>query len=200
MLLNRLISVNSSLGYPCIVCGDFNSAPDTNIYRFLTQHLIPEDQFARFLLPTDHNDPDSNHLTKIVSSSIDGTLSQEYKNRTVKSPSEVLRIQQLKELLENSKKFPLLKSAYSNYTDLDKSMTPSKYWNGEPAYTSYAGWKGTLDYIFLLDGEETKKSLKLTAILSIPEERLLSEQTGLPSEKFPSDHLSIGATFQLLNC
>lgn len=59
--------------------------------------------------------------------------------------------------------------------------------------------KGTLDYIFFSPvKKEDKDSVVLKSIVEIPSEEVLAKQTGLPSDEFGSDHVSIMATFELL--
>uniref|UniRef100_A0A0E0L225 Endonuclease/exonuclease/phosphatase domain-containing protein n=1 Tax=Oryza punctata TaxID=4537 RepID=A0A0E0L225_ORYPU len=65
---------------------------------------------------------------------------------------------------------------------------------GEPEFTNCTpGFTGTLDYIFLSDGS----SVKPTSLLRIPRGDSADVQGGLPNFHHPSDHLPIGADFQL---
>jgi CCR4-NOT transcription complex subunit 6 len=67
---------------------------------------------------------------------------------------------------------------------------------GEPEYTNYTpGFTGTLDYIFLLDGS----SVKPTSLLCLPRADSADVEGGLPNFHHPSDHLPIGADFQVLS-
>uniref|UniRef100_A0ACD5TGU8 Uncharacterized protein n=1 Tax=Avena sativa TaxID=4498 RepID=A0ACD5TGU8_AVESA len=67
---------------------------------------------------------------------------------------------------------------------------------GEPEYTNYTpGFTGTLDYIFLSDGS----SIKPTSLLRLPRGDSADVEGGLPNFHHPSDHLPIGADFQVLS-
>jgi len=199
MMLDHLISANKPLNFHTLVVGDFNSSPDTIIYSYLTKQELIEHKILSFLLPEDHNDPDSNHLMKVVSDSMqDGFFAKSYSERNLQSEDGQKRMKDLELLMEDSKKFPLLKSAYSNYTQLTGSK-PSEYWTGEPAYTNYTVWKGTLDYIFIFpirnNSNNQIKDIFVRSILEIPSEEVLG--VGLPNDTFSSDHLSIVCNLEL---
>lgn len=162
--------------------------------------ILLVEKHIRFLLPEDHGQPDSNHLIKLVESSLNGTL-DELNNRKASSERDKKRLEEVAQFLSDAKKYPLLHSVYRNYTDL-VPVKPCEFWSGEPPYTNYTTWKGTLDYIFIFPIKkevEEAKSLELIGVLEIPPEELLSKQTALPSDIFPSDHISIGCLLQL-NC
>ena len=66
---------------------------------------------------------------------------------------------------------------------------------------TYSLFKGTLDYIFFqISDHSTDSNLSINpvSILSIPNQVYLDP--GLPNENFSSDHISLLATFQLLDC
>ncbi|EMS64502.1 hypothetical protein TRIUR3_18641 [Triticum urartu] len=66
---------------------------------------------------------------------------------------------------------------------------------GEPEFTNCTpGFTGTLDYIFLSEGG----SIKPTSLLRIPRGGSPDVEGGLPNFHHPSDHLPIGADFQVL--
>jgi len=141
-------------------------------------------------------------LIKVVETSLNGTLHDGLVLRNADSEEAKQRLEQLETLLTNSKQWPLLRSVYGNYTTLVPSVKSNEYWTGEPPYTNFTAWKGTLDYIFMFpikqEHEKEKESLLLRSILEIPPENVLNIQTALPSDTFPSDHISIGCTFELL--
>uniref|UniRef100_A0A0D9WG34 Endonuclease/exonuclease/phosphatase domain-containing protein n=1 Tax=Leersia perrieri TaxID=77586 RepID=A0A0D9WG34_9ORYZ len=67
---------------------------------------------------------------------------------------------------------------------------------GEPEFTNCTpGFTGTLDYIFLSDGS----SVKPTSLLRLPRGDSVDVEGGLPNFQHPSDHLPIGADFQVLS-
>ncbi|ORY26923.1 hypothetical protein LY90DRAFT_705995 [Neocallimastix californiae] len=77
---------------------------------------------------------------------------------------------------------------------------------GEPTYTTYCTWKGTLDYVFLMDDNKFKYNdknisenfkdisfqptyLTVRKNLNIPNSNLL--EPGLPNLSYPSDHICL---------
>ncbi|GMH34693.1 hypothetical protein BSKO_02554 [Bryopsis sp. KO-2023] len=107
----------------------------------------------------------------------------------------------LQSLLPVHHKLPL-HSAYSAMAAsdrIDASMegfqaeSVTGFW--EPPFTTVTEtYKGTLDYIFY-----TPSLLRPTSLLELPAESEVSlSSTGLPNAKFSSDHICLGAEFQLL--
>ncbi|XP_052155907.1 carbon catabolite repressor protein 4 homolog 4-like [Oryza glaberrima] len=95
------------------------------------------------------------------------------------------------------KVYNYLVSANSDSTDEAPIKLRSLYAanGGEPEFTNCTpGFTGTLDYIFLSDGS----SVKPTSLLRIPRGDSADVQGGLPNFHHPSDHLPIGADFQVL--
>lgn len=69
------------------------------------------------------------------------------------------------------------------------------YTRGEPPFTNNTpGFTGTLDYIFF----SPFGCLKPVSFLELPDEDSPSVVGGLPNYQHPSDHLPIGAEFQVL--
>lgn len=67
---------------------------------------------------------------------------------------------------------------------------------GEPPFTNCTpGFTGTLDYIFISD----TSSLKPISLLEVPGPESPDIIGGLPNHHHPSDHLPIGADFQILS-
>ncbi|KAI8866167.1 Endonuclease/exonuclease/phosphatase [Ramicandelaber brevisporus] len=103
---------------------------------------------------------------------------------------------------------PNRRSIYSTYSKVnpdhydgsDRSNMYREY--GEPRFTAYDSWNGTLDYIFAWDyhdpeGDVSKsRSVQATHILSIPEEDKI--KPGMPNMTFPSDHLSLLTRIKLI--
>ncbi|KAK1696884.1 hypothetical protein QYE76_013581 [Lolium multiflorum] len=97
------------------------------------------------------------------------------------------------------KVYNYLVSANSESTDEVPLKLRSLYAanGGEPEYTNYTpGFTGTLDYIFLLD---SGSSVKPTSLLCLPRGDSADVVGGLPNFHHPSDHLPIGADFQVLS-
>jgi CCR4-NOT transcription complex subunit 6 len=64
----------------------------------------------------------------------------------------------------------------------------------EPETTNCAShFSGCLDYIWF-----SGKTLRPSAVLALPEEAVMNQLGGCPNQKFPSDHLSLMAQFELL--
>ncbi|KAJ2883107.1 RNA exonuclease ngl2 [Coemansia aciculifera] len=81
-----------------------------------------------------------------------------------------------------------LHSCYSTYANLDVAYR-TEQWPGEPIYTNYAKWKGTLDYIFY----KPSQGMHVRDVMSLPAEARM--KPGLPNESFASDHVSLLARF-----
>ena len=87
------------------------------------------------------------------------------------------------------------KSVYSTYTFYDPSYK-SIYWEGEPKFTTYSLYKGTLDYIlYSYNSNNSGLSLIPEQILELPSESDLD--TGIPNRIYPSDHISLCCIFKL---
>ncbi|XP_044450209.1 carbon catabolite repressor protein 4 homolog 4 isoform X2 [Aegilops tauschii subsp. strangulata] len=96
------------------------------------------------------------------------------------------------------KVYNYLVSASSESTDEALIKLHSLYAEngGEPEFTNCTpGFTGTLDYIFLSEGG----SVKPTSLLRIPRGGSPDVEGGLPNFHHPSDHLPIGADFQVLS-
>lgn len=65
---------------------------------------------------------------------------------------------------------------------------------GEPHFTNYTpGFTGTLDYILF-----SPENIKPVSYLELPEPEASDIQGGLPNYYHPSDHLPIGAEFEII--
>jgi len=185
-LLERLSGFQSSLNcsWPWIICGDFNTCPNDVPYNFLTKRDLPESIYYRMLAPLHQ----TNNLLNVVNASIEGHLEEQFQQRKAENEEDFQRIREIKELLSKAKaELPLLISAYQNYCDLDSEIKPHSHWYGEPPYSVFGNWKGVLDYIFITQNS----SLKILRILEIPKEDVLGKNVGIPSDIFPSDHISL---------
>lgn len=110
------------------------------------------------------------------------------------SPTEPL----YKSILLSPLKF---KSVYNSNTDYfdgsDKEEDVSLYAMGEPAFTTWkfrdegGEKKCTIDYMFM----STSPRLITHSVYRLPNEEELSTR-GLPSDRYPSDHISIACQFQ----
>ncbi|KAJ3138877.1 hypothetical protein HDU90_000782 [Geranomyces variabilis] len=174
ILINEITAVRkdlaqeSSLLWPTLMCGDWNTTPDDGVYKTLTkQDLSPADlaslEPGRYVPKKQLTEPNEASA---------GPLPV--------NPAPLSRI------LDSFATLPRLQSAYATYRSGE----------GEPAFTNYTNWKGTLDYLFLCEldtsnhqsGEEAKKSCRVSfsSILELPNATYL--EPGLPNSDFASDH------------
>lgn len=95
-------------------------------------------------------------------------------------------------LLDRMASLPRATSAYGQYVDVDTEASNDWAVSGEPRWTNYTEWKGTLDYIFqvALEGIEP---LVLQGLLKLPTEDMLLP--GLPNDQWGSDHLCLMAEY-----
>lgn len=64
----------------------------------------------------------------------------------------------------------------------------------EPSFTNFTpGFTGTLDYIFFSPSD----SIRPISFLELPESEWPEVIGGLPNFNYPSDHLPIGAEFEI---
>ncbi|KAJ2457593.1 RNA exonuclease ngl2 [Coemansia sp. RSA 2424] len=197
-------------GFAVISCGDFNTTPDDAGYALLTKTrpvTLNEWQLDN-LLPTTLVDEDVEEEggSGATSSSLsyadmasagtpsesDSTsnkrrkLEEEERQAEADFVRDQERVQRLVKHIQ-AENAPL-RSCYSTYADLDVAYR-TEQWPGEPVFTNYAKWKGTLDYIFFRPGQ----GLHAQAVMSLPAERHM--KPGLPNETFPSDHVALLARF-----
>ncbi|KAI7834226.1 Endonuclease/exonuclease/phosphatase [Kickxella alabastrina] len=205
-------------GYPVISCGDFNTTPDDAGYDLLTKPRpvsLSEWQLDNLLpLHADSKDSDedgddknqeadgshaSTNVFSYANVAAVGTAAESKdmarKRRKLEEQERLIddQLQRDTKLVQNlvtaiqADNQPM-RSCYDTYADLDPSYRTDQ-WKGEPIYTNYTSWKGTLDYIFYTPG----LGLEVRKILSLPAESRL--KPGLPNEVFSSDHVSILARF-----
>ena len=98
---------------------------------------------------------------------------------------------ELAHALASLEELPAGKSLYSRYQALKSGDDKA---TGEPPFTCYNDWAGTIDYIFQFAGED---QVTLQELLDLPEESECKKETGLPNEQFSSDHLCLMARLRL---
>jgi len=168
--------------WPVLMCGDYNTSPDQPLYKLITKHELTKEECEE--------------LEPIIAEGAELTSNP--------LPASYL--------IKKIKEFPIGKSSYASYRDNDSSHTINpnwkdgkEYFKGEPTYTTYCAWKGTLDYVFLMDDNEFKYSedtndnkfdasfqptyLTVAKNLNIPKSDLL--EPGLPNLSYPSDHICL---------
>jgi RNA exonuclease NGL2 len=170
---------------PFVLCGDFNLTPDSTLYQILTQGKPKEGHLDNFTYfeeyETSHSKDDvppptyTPEQTKIHEARIEHVL-------------DYIKVER--------SKLPLLRSVYSNYQLLAPnaySTLPAPPYTGEPPFTNFTdSFKGTLDYIFVKEGESKIVPQKLMDFPPLVE---LETNTALPNDVFSSDHLSIMCEF-----
>ncbi|KAJ2040599.1 RNA exonuclease ngl2 [Coemansia sp. S3946] len=190
--------------FPFISCGDFNTTPDDAGYALLTKPrpvVLNEWQLDN-LLPTTMVEEDESSSESTISyaamatagtsSESDDTsskrrrLEEEVKQAEIDFARDQERVQRLTKFIQADN--DPLRSCYSTYAELDTSYR-TEQWVGEPIYTNYAKWKGTLDYIFYRPGQ----GLDVRDVMSLPAEGRM--KPGLPNVTFPSDHVALLARF-----
>jgi len=132
---------------------------------------------------------DSANLLKVVDEGINN--SWKHYNRDPTTPADFARLKEVDELINTN--LPALRSVYGTYQQAF-TTADSCEWNGEPSYTSYAKWHGTIDYIFQVEGDT---QLKTVGILEIPPEAYIQKLVSLPNDLYGSDHVCIQAEFVL---
>lgn len=200
MMFDELLAMNTDLNFNAILCGDYNTSPNQPTYNFMVDRPgMKSERLLKFLTPKDHNDGDRNSLTKIVNEGVNGW---KHNNRNPESELDFKRLDEVAKILEHANNFPLCKSLYGNYTTLvPESKDASARWEGEPSFTSYALWKGTIDYVFLFPTrkeENSSPSMVPKAIRALPSAKELEPLIGLPNDKFGSDHLYLQAELVLI--
>lgn len=167
--------------YAVIVCGDFNTTPDDAGYQLMCRKRpvrLNQEQLDNLLPVTEEEDKEDRKED----------LEKEAKRLDEELERDQERVKRLAKDIED--RYGELVSCYGGYAYLDPTYKTDQ-WEGEPIYTNYTGWKGTLDYIFY--GPER---LKATQVLSLPAEDRM--KPGLPNNIYASDHVSLMSKFETL--
>ncbi|KAJ3197645.1 Glucose-repressible alcohol dehydrogenase transcriptional effector [Irineochytrium annulatum] len=161
---------------------DFNITPDSAIYRKLTSRtLTPED--IRLIHPSPYElglERDAN------AESLEGIAPPA--SPVLPTIEEKLTVDGMLTALGDITR---LESAYARYQAMDSNHVPGwerSVWEGEPFYTNFGVYRGTLDYIMHEPGP-----VRLRAITALMAKEEL--EPGLPNAHFPSDHLPLIAAF-----
>ncbi|KAJ2554266.1 RNA exonuclease ngl2 [Coemansia sp. RSA 1933] len=204
--------------FAVVSCGDFNTTPDDAGYDLLTKmrpvtlnEWQQDNLLPRTLEDEDEDDNDDPKSKDSKSASTNNELRPRSYAAIAASPydEESARVKRIKleeqerkleeqmkvdaERVQNlvstiQRDYTPLRSCYGTYADLDSTYL-TEQWQGEPIFTNYTDWKGTLDYIFFVPDS----GIYLREVLSLPEEKHL--KPGLPNDTFPSDHVSLVARF-----
>ncbi|KAJ2697219.1 RNA exonuclease ngl2 [Coemansia spiralis] len=203
---------NKYPGYPVIACGDYNTTPDDAGYDLLTKprpvslsewqldNLLPRSADAD---EGDGAEEESGGSPVLAYSEMAaaGTAAETAETQS-KRQKLALEERQAEEQLQRDTarvgrlvaamqaECQPLTSCYGTYADLDPTYATPQ-WKGEPIFTNYAKWKGTLDYILLSPG----RGISVRDVLSLPP--VSQMKPGLPNETFASDHVSVLARFDV---
>ncbi|KAJ2348405.1 RNA exonuclease ngl2 [Coemansia erecta] len=205
--------------YAVISCGDYNTTPDDAGYALLTtpRPVRLNDWQLDNLLPqtvasddvgsetNDDNDDDTDSAKPAPMSYSEmaaagtGAESEESvcKRRRLEAEErkadeqlqrDTGRVERLVSTMQAEGQ--VLESCYATYANVDPAYR-TEQWLGEPIYTNYSLWKGTLDYIFY----SPNRGLSVREVMSLPSEARL--KPGIPNDTFASDHVSLVARFDL---
>ncbi|EFC44439.1 predicted protein [Naegleria gruberi] len=214
LLIAHTLSVNHRYSnYPVLSVGDFNTTPNSIIYKLL--HLpgrtLTKDKKIDLTnqLSIDGIDIEDitledleryfNHVTfceeKFIQDLKDSNTPEEQIFEQLEMEKKK-RMKSIKELISHFvKNYPSFRSMYSWYGKLNpqdhEEMRVHFDWDhNEVLYTMYTpDFKSTLDYIFVWNTQQHSK-IELKRLLSIPLPKDIDE-TCLPSEKHSSDHFSL---------
>lgn len=164
---------SSAANYHLIMCGDYNTTPNTPLYKILTTPSAPDlvasqslsiDAFLQpptvFLPPVKPKDGSKGSPNQLGSletlCGMVGKTMEEIQSDEFYQSFKQQRLSEILSSIEHYRSFPPLNSAYSQYRSLDPESEVAcepfhgfEAWKGEPVYTSFEGaYKGTFDYIF----------------------------------------------------
>ncbi|CAG8486278.1 8863_t:CDS:2 [Ambispora leptoticha] len=187
ILAGNLIDMNKEFGFNIFFAGDLNTLPTDPTYKLLAHPncaLTPEEisLLENSMKTFNESEDEVFHEESIPSSSSSNPDSTTNSNEGIKQ----LRVS---ELLSRFATIPKSVSLYAKYYKEIEQGNPEIF--GEPKFTCYGHWfKGTLDYIFMMDYQENLfRNIKITKILKMPEEKDFSP--ALPNLRFNSDHLCL---------
>ncbi|XP_020090415.1 carbon catabolite repressor protein 4 homolog 3-like [Ananas comosus] len=157
---------------PILLAGDFNSTPDSAIYKFLsTSELNISEHDRRHLSGMDN--------CQFGLYAFPSFLKFKWTNDEVRNATGYSKSEQVKHPLK-------LRSSYATIQGNARTRGPQ----GEPLATSYhSKFLGTVDYIWYSTGLECRKVLDTLPIDT------LRKTGGLPTKEMGSDHLALVAEF-----
>ncbi|XP_042502965.1 LOW QUALITY PROTEIN: carbon catabolite repressor protein 4 homolog 3-like [Macadamia integrifolia] len=185
LLLSRANSLSGKWGnVPIVIAGDFNSTPQSAIYKFLSSSELDITLYESRNLSGQRNCHPAQFagIESQIRSTLtlmDGLLNNFWNNEKVTiatgSPNVTVVGHPLK-----------LKSSYASL----KASSRTRGFCGEPLATSYhSNFLGTVDYLWYTEG------LIPTRVLDIPPIYILRKTGGLPYKRLGSDHLALATEF-----
>ena len=207
-LLSRTHAVAQLHKLPALLAGDWNLTPSTHIYHWMINRRLERQFWYKYIRPA--ADGKLKGEGTVGSKPEDERWDETEEKSVLELEQQQERFSDMQRLLDRSNSIPLLASVYSSYTSLVPPMAPLPFcdWEGEPPYTNYTnGWKGTLDYVFVMrDTAEQQHQqqqstegvqVEVEAVLEMPGLDVVTSATALPNETLSSDHLAIGCQFRL---
>ncbi|RKP14692.1 hypothetical protein BJ684DRAFT_14984 [Piptocephalis cylindrospora] len=173
VILEKCVSIGSLRQWPILMCGD------SAVYSSMTGSPVGEDGrkeldiIPKYYFPQEGEDREA-------------LMDEEDKKK--------LKLISPQALLDRMASLPRATSAYGRYVEMDPAASNDWSVSGEPRWTNYTEWKGTLDYIFQVENENAK-SLVLESVLQLPTEDIM--RPGLPNDQWGSDHLCLMARYAM---
>ncbi|KAJ3059525.1 hypothetical protein HDU99_006309, partial [Rhizoclosmatium hyalinum] len=138
--------------WPHVMCGDFNTTPADALYHVLTAERPLSQEIIDCLTPVVMTRPTKAGVNELSPSP---SPTPPVVPSTSDAPIKVLSKEFLVTQVTSFGKYI---SAYRNYRDIDVThpdiSTMIKRWSGEPSFTSFDEWRGTLDYIMTRENED----------------------------------------------
>ncbi|KAL4147748.1 hypothetical protein PRNP1_011502 [Phytophthora ramorum] len=188
MLLKHLTSLRQEhdLTLPVLLSGDFNLAPHSPLYHFLSTGELNASGLSRYGLSGQNLDTYA--LKKAVRTN-ENDRARHYGNGTAfgKFNSNRARRDDFRDFGADT--------TYSHELDFSSAyaQSPNDKSTGEPKFTIFHnGSKGTVDYIWF-----TRSSLHCHGVVEMIPAGILFKNVELPSTEHSSDHLSLIADFSL---
>ncbi|KAI8804300.1 Endonuclease/exonuclease/phosphatase [Cladochytrium replicatum] len=170
---------SNPLRLPLIVCGDFNSLPNSGVYEYLSNGFIPLDHqdfmgitYNSFL--TSEGGADSSSPNETVTSTSEDPPSAESSGNRVDGTSSTEA-----NVGPGISHKMSLKSAYAHINELNfTNFTPT--------------FKGTIDYVWF-----NTIAMNVTGLLGAVDSDYLSKVVGFPNWHHPSDHIPLVVQLRL---
>jgi CCR4-NOT transcription complex subunit 6 len=165
---------------PFILCGDFNSMPDSSVYQLLS---TGSSLITRVVPSMKSSLQDMSQYIILMADDEDTSINEPYKQgEKYQCPFEIStkEIGQCKEQVHFKHNIKM-KSTYASL-------------NGkEPVFTNYTeNFQGCLDYIWV------SSNMHIVSVLKIIDENEASKNKALPSMQYPSDHISLLANVVIM--
>ncbi|XP_010265224.1 PREDICTED: carbon catabolite repressor protein 4 homolog 3 isoform X1 [Nelumbo nucifera] len=173
LLLQRAHALSEKWGnIPVVLVGDFNSTPQSAVYKFLSSSELNVTLYDRRYLS---GQIPMRRPFVLIDGCLNYSWSGEQVNIATGSPNRTIVEHPLK-----------LNSSYLTV----KGSARTRGSHGEPLATTYhSRFLGTVDYLWYSDG------LFPTRVLDTPPVDMLRKTGGLPSKKLGSDHLALVSEF-----